>query len=70
MTGISRNLMLVKHIKGLLEIRLQTERSGVRIPVGKEIFSSPKRPDRIWGPPSLLKNGNPVFFLGNKVAGA
>ena len=69
-TPISRNLMLVTHIKGLLETRLQAERSGVRISVGKEIFSSPKRPDHIWGLPSLIKNGNLVFFLGDKVAGA
>jgi len=62
--------MLVTQIKGLLETRLQAERSGVQIPVGKELFSSPKRPDRIWGPPSLLKNWNPVFFYGDKVAGA
>jgi hypothetical protein len=29
---------------------------GVRVPVGSRIFSSPRRPDRIWGPPSLLSN--------------
>ena len=45
--------MLVTHIKCLLETRLQAERSGARIRVGKEIFSSPKRPDRLWDPPSL-----------------
>jgi hypothetical protein len=27
---------------------------GVRVPV---IFSSPSRPDRLWGPPNLLPNG-------------
>jgi hypothetical protein len=26
---------------------------GVRVPVGSRIFSSPRRPDRLWGPPSL-----------------
>jgi hypothetical protein len=30
---------------------------GVRVPVGSRIFSSPRRPDRLWGPPSFLSNG-------------
>jgi hypothetical protein len=30
---------------------------GVQVPVGSRIFSSPCRPDRLWGPPSLLSNG-------------
>jgi hypothetical protein len=30
---------------------------GVRVPVGSRIFSSPSRPDRLWGPPCLLSNG-------------
>jgi hypothetical protein len=30
---------------------------GVRVPVGSRIFTSPRRPDRHWGPPSLLSNG-------------
>jgi hypothetical protein len=30
---------------------------GVRILVGAIIFSSPRRPDWLWGPPSLLFNG-------------
>jgi hypothetical protein len=29
---------------------------GVRVPVGSRIFSSPHRPDRLRGPPSLLFN--------------
>jgi hypothetical protein len=29
----------------------------VRVPVASRIFSSPNRPDRLWGPPSLLSNG-------------
>jgi hypothetical protein len=32
-------------------------RFGVRVPVGTRIFSSPSRPDRLWGPPNLLPNG-------------
>jgi hypothetical protein len=27
---------------------------GVRVPVGTRIFSSPRRPDRLWDSPSLL----------------
>ena len=42
-------------------------RSGDRIPVGGEIFRN--RPDRPWGPPSLLCNGYRVF-PGRKAAGA
>jgi hypothetical protein len=29
----------------------------VRVPVGSRIFTSPCRPDRLWGPPNLLSNG-------------
>jgi hypothetical protein len=29
---------------------------GIRVPVGPRIFSTPRRPDRLWGPPSLLSN--------------
>jgi hypothetical protein len=29
---------------------------GVRVPVGSRILSSPRRPDRLWGPPNLLPN--------------
>jgi hypothetical protein len=35
---------------------------GVRVPVGSRIFSSPRRPDRLLGPPSLLSNGYLGFF--------
>jgi hypothetical protein len=30
---------------------------GVRVPVGSRIVSSPRRPNRLWGPPNLLSNG-------------
>jgi hypothetical protein len=30
---------------------------GVRVQAGSSIFSSPRRPDRLWGPPNLLSNG-------------
>jgi hypothetical protein len=37
---------------------------------GKSFFCSPERPDRLWGPASLLSNGNRGFFpLGLKRPG-
>jgi hypothetical protein len=35
---------------------------GVRVPVGSKMFSSPCRPDRLWGPPNLLANGHRGLF--------
>jgi hypothetical protein len=35
---------------------------GVRLPVGSRIFSSPHRPDRLWGTSSLLSNGYRGLF--------
>ena len=46
---------------------LRAGRSGDRIPVGGEIFRF--RPNRPWGPPSLLYNWYRVF-VGGKAAGA
>jgi hypothetical protein len=43
---------------------------GVRIAVESRIFSSPRRPDRLWGPPNLLSNGYWRLVPGGKAAGA
>jgi hypothetical protein len=43
---------------------------GVRIPVGVRIFTSPNRPDRLWGSPNLLPNGYQGLFSRVKAAGA
>ena len=46
---------------------LRAGRSGDRIPVAGEIFQI--RPDRPWGPPSLLYNGYRVFPGGRAAGG-
>jgi hypothetical protein len=35
---------------------------GARVPIGSRIFSSPSRPDRLWGPSNLLYNGYRGLF--------
>jgi hypothetical protein len=34
--------------------RLDDRGVGVQVPIRSRIFSSPCRPDRLWGPPNLL----------------
>jgi hypothetical protein len=35
---------------------LDDRETGVRVPLGSRIFASTRRPDCLWGPPSLLCN--------------
>jgi hypothetical protein len=39
---------------------------GVRVPLGSRIVSSPYRPNRLWGPHSLLSNWQLRFFRRRK----
>jgi hypothetical protein len=40
----------------------RVESSGFNSQLNQEIFSSPKRPDGLWGSPKLLFNGKRRFF--------
>jgi hypothetical protein len=42
---------------------------GVRVTVGSRIFSSPRRPDRLWDPTASYPRGTGGSFPGVKVAG-
>jgi hypothetical protein len=41
---------------------LEDREVGVRVPVRLRIFSSPRRPERLWGPPSLISLGYRRLF--------
>jgi hypothetical protein len=46
------------------------QEAGVRVSIGARFLSSSRRPDRLWGPPSLLPNGYGMrSFAGGKAAG-
>jgi hypothetical protein len=53
-------------IDWLLAGRLRSRSSS---PGEVKIFSSPNRPDRLWGPPNVLSTGYRFFFLGVKRPG-
>jgi hypothetical protein len=42
---------------------------GVRVPVGSRIFTSPRHPDRLWGPPNLYPLGTGALSPGVKRPG-
>jgi hypothetical protein len=48
---------------------LDDREAGVGVPVGSRIFTSPRRPDRLWGQPNLLYNGYQGLFPGVKRPG-
>jgi hypothetical protein len=43
---------------------------GVRVPAGSRIFTSPRRPDRLWGRTNLLHDGYRGLFPGDKAGRA
>jgi hypothetical protein len=48
---------------------LDDRRVGVRVPVGSRIFSSPRRPDRLWDPSNPYPMGTVGSFPGLKRPG-
>jgi hypothetical protein len=44
------------------DYRLDDREVEVRVAVESRIFCSPRRPDRLWGPPNLLSNGYRRLF--------
>jgi hypothetical protein len=49
--------------------RLDDRRVKVRVSVESRTFTSLYRPDRLWGPLSLLSNGYRGLYTGEKAAG-
>jgi hypothetical protein len=64
--SLTKEIFFMSHTYGLDDRGV-----GVRVLVGSRIFSPPRRPDGMWGPPNLLSNGYRGGFLpGGKTAGA
>jgi hypothetical protein len=67
-------LCYVNEFRGSVNIAtgygLDVQGVGIRVLVGSRIFSSSRRPDRHWGPPSLLSNGYRIFLRCDKTGGA
>jgi hypothetical protein len=62
-------VIILRHIIGIATgYGLDDQGVGVRVPVGSRIFSSPRRPDWLWGSPNLLSNGYPGVKRQGRVA--
>jgi hypothetical protein len=53
----------------VISYRLDDGGVGVRVPIWLRIFPSPRRPDRLRCPPSLLSNGYRGLFTRDKATG-
>jgi hypothetical protein len=49
---------------------LDVQRVGVEVPVEARMFTSPCRPEQLWGPLRLLSNGYWGLFPRGKAAGS
>jgi hypothetical protein len=62
-TEKERNVLSWDSVVGIAtSYRLDDRGVGVRVPVGSRIFSSPRHPDRLWGPPNFLSKGYRGLF--------
>jgi hypothetical protein len=60
---LPQNFLLLYNAVGIATgYGLNDQGVGVRVPVGARIFTSPCRPDRLWGSPNLLSNGYRGLF--------
>jgi hypothetical protein len=57
-------------VRTAIAYRLDDRGVGVRVPIVSTSFSSPGRPDRLWGPTNLLSNEYRGFFPGSKAGRA
>jgi hypothetical protein len=64
------NLHIRQHSVGVAAgYELDDRGFRIRVPIGSRIFSSPRRPHLLWGPPSLLFSGYRSSFPEGKAAG-